>query len=475
MNYILLESLIRTLYKKPEKEKYKVVARYKGSDLRGWRYEAPFPYFYDRFKDYGFRVNNDSYVTATSSVGLVHQAPAFGEEDFVAAMKSGVISTERAPPNPVDGNGCFTSEVTDFAGQYVKDADKHIIKYLQDRGRLVVTSQITHSYPMCPRSDTPLIYRAISSWFIRVPPVIPQMLEQIEKTHWIPSFAKEKRFANWIGNARDWAVSRNRYWGTPVPLWVSDDYEEVVCVGSVEELKALSGYQGEITDLHRHNIDHITIPSKQGKGDLRRIEEVFDCWFGSGSMPYASQHYPFENKVAFEKRFPADFVGEGLDQTRGWFYTLLVLGVHLFGTCPFKNCVVNGMVLAEDGKKMSKRLKNYPDPEIIMGRYGCDAIRLYLISSPVVRGEHFSFKETGVREVVQKVLLPLWNSYMFFADQVRLLRKLKEIEFKFSPEKAASSENVTDHWILATCQSFLKDINHEMAGKLFPSSVRTRC
>lgn len=465
MNYVLLESLIGTLYKKPKDEKYKVVARYKGSEMLGWRYQPLFSYFYDQFKDYGFRVFNDDYVTSTSGVGIVHQAPAFGEEDFNVAMKHGVISPERLPPNPVDDNGRFTSEVTHFAGQHVKEADKAIIKHLQGVGRLIVHSQISHSYPLCPRSDTPLIYRAVSSWFIKIPPVVPKMLENIEQIHWVPEFVKKSRFANWIVNARDWAVSRNRYWGTPIPLWVSDDYEEVICIESAEELKALSGYDGNIDDLHRHKIDHITIPSRRGKGNLRRIEEVFDCWFESGSMPYASQHYPFENADGFEERFPADFIAEGLDQTRGWFYTLVVLGTYLFDVSPFKNCVTNGMVLAEDGKKMSKRLQNYPSPDIIMDKYGSDALRLYLINSPVVRAELLKFKESGVREVVQKVLLPLWNSYKFFEGQVVLLHKMHNVSFVFNPKSETDNENIMDKWILASCQSLLKFVNAEMAGR----------
>lgn len=465
MNYILLESLMGTLYKKPNDEKYKIVARYQGSEMLGWRYQPLFSYFYEQFKDYGFRVFNDDYVTSTSGVGIVHQAPAFGEEDFNVATKNGVISPERLPPNPVDDNGRFTSEVTHFVGQHVKDADKAIIKHLQGIGRLIVSSQISHSYPLCPRSDTPLIYRAVSSWFIKIPPIVPKMLENIEQIHWVPGFVKESRFANWIVNARDWAVSRNRYWGTPIPLWVSDDYEEVICIGSAEELKALSGYEGDIDDLHRHKIDHLTIPSRRGKGHLHRIEEVFDCWFESGSMPYASQHYPFENTHGFEDRFPADFIAEGLDQTRGWFYTLVVLGTYLFDVSPFKNCVTNGMVLAADGKKMSKRLKNYPSPKIVTDKYGSDALRLYLINSPVVRAEQLKFKESGVKEVVQKVLLPLWNSYRFFEGQVVLLQKMQKISFVFNPKSEANHENIMDRWILASCQSLLKFVNAEMAGR----------
>ncbi|KAL1965029.1 hypothetical protein VTN77DRAFT_6089 [Rasamsonia byssochlamydoides] len=463
-NYILLESLLKTLYKDPKKAKFKIVDRIKGSDMKGWRYEPLFNYFYEEFKDYGFRVFNATYVTADDGVGIVHQAPAFGEDDYKVAVENGVINETRLPPNPVDERGCFTSEVPDFAGLHVKAADKAIIKYLKGTGRLIVDGQITHSYPFCWRSDTPLIYRAVPAWFVKIGPIIPTMLQGIEESHWVPSFVKERRFSSWIQNARDWNVSRNRYWGTPIPLWVSDDFKEIVAVGSVEELRQLSGYTGELTDLHRDKVDHITIPSKQGKGVLRRVSEVFDCWFESGSMPYGCQHYPFENKEKFEQSFPGDFIAEGLDQTRGWFYTLAVLGTHLFGKLPFKNCVVNGIVLAEDGKKMSKRLKNYPDPSLIIERYGADALRLYLINSPVVRAEPLRFKESGVKEIVAKVLLPLWNSYKFFEGQVALLKKVEGIDYVFDPKAEATNTNVMDRWILASCQSLLKFVNQEMAG-----------
>lgn len=463
-NYILLEKLLGTLYKDVKKAKFKILEKIKGKDMLGWKYEPLFDYFYGEFEEFGFRVLNATYVTDDSGVGIVHQAPAFGEEDYNVAMDAGVITETRAPPNPVDEKGCFTSVVRDFAGMHVKAADKHIIKYLKGTKRLVVDSQVKHSYPFCWRSDTPLIYRAVPSWFIRVPEIIPQMLSNIEESHWVPTFVKEKRFGSWIANARDWNVSRNRYWGTPIPLWVSDDLQERVCVGSVAELKELSGYQGDLSDIHRDKIDHITIPSKMGKGTLRRVDEVFDCWFESGSMPYASQHYPFENRDEFEKSFPGDFIAEGLDQTRGWFYTLLVLGTHLFGVSPFKNCVVNGIVLAEDGKKMSKRHKNYPDPGLVMDKYGSDALRLYLINSPVVRAEPLRFKEAGVKEVVAKVLLPLWNSYKFFEGQVSLLKKIENVDYMFDPAAEASNINVMDKWILASCQSLLKFVNEEMAG-----------
>ena len=463
-NYILLEALLRTVYKDPQKAKFKIVERLKGKDMLGWRYEPLFNYFYENFKDHGFRVLNATYVTSENGVGMVHQSPAFGEEDYRVAFEAGVINDKRLPPNPVDEQGRFTAEVPDFAGQHVKAADKAIIKHLKTTGRLIVDSTLIHSYPFCWRSDTPLLYKAVPAWFVKIPSIIPQMLEGLGNTHWVPSFVKENRFGNWIANSRDWNVSRNRYWGTPLPIWVSDDYEEVVCVGSINELKELSGHTGELSDLHRDKIDSITIPSKRGKGQLRRIEEVFDCWFESGSMPYASSHYPFEHKEDFKASFPGDFIAEGLDQTRGWFYTLTVLGTHLFGTLPFKNCIVNGIVLAEDGKKMSKRLKNYPDPSLIMDKYGADALRLYMINSPVVRAETLRFKETGVKDIVAKVLLPLWNSYKFFRDQVLLLKKVEDVDFTFDPKSESGSENVMDRWILATCQSLLQFVNQEMAA-----------
>lgn len=375
------------------------------------------------------------------------------------------MTESRPPPDPLDETARYLARVKDFEGMHVKEADKHIVKALKTKGRLVVESQLRHSYPMCPRSDTPLIYRAVPSWFIRIPEIVPKMLQNIESSHWVPSFVKERRFANWIENARDWNVSRNRYWGTPIPIWVSDDGEERVTVGSIAELKELSGYEGELTDIHRDKIDHITIPSKQGKGQLKRTEEVFDCWFESGSMPFASQHYPFENQDKFHKSFPGNFIAEGLDQTRGWFYTLVVMGTHLFDKMPFQNCVVNGIVLAEDGKKMSKRLKNYPDPTLVMEKYGSDALRMYLINSPVVRAEPLRFKESGVKEVVQKVMLPLWNSYNFFDAQVALLKKVENVEYMWDPTMESTNSNVMDKWILASCQSLLEYVNQEMDSK----------
>ncbi|KAG8628711.1 hypothetical protein KVT40_002576 [Elsinoe batatas] len=462
--YYLVEAGLKVLYKDPKKAKFKILEKTKGKDLLGKKYIPPFDYFYEEFKDVGFKMLNDEYVSDSEGVGIVHQSPAFGEDDYNIAWKAGVINESRAPPNPLDAGGNFVLPVKDFLGEHVKAADKNIMKYLEKAGKLVKKGQITHRYPHCPRSKTPLIQRAVPSWFIKVEGMVPQLLKNLEKTHWVPSGVKDGRFYNWLESARDWNVSRNRYWGTPIPLWVSDDFKEVVCVGSAAELKELTGYQGDITDLHRDKVDGLTIPSKQGKGTLRRIEEVFDCWFESGSMPYASQHYPFENKDNFFDKYPGDFIAEGLDQTRGWFYTMSVLGTALFDTFPYKNCVVNGIVLAEDGKKMSKSLKNYPDPNLVMDKYGSDPLRLYMINSPVVRAEPLRFKEDGVKQIVSSVILPLWNSYNFFDQQVTLLKKTENQDFKWDPAAEAKNTNVMDRWILASCQSLLAFVNTEMAA-----------
>ncbi|KAL8556425.1 hypothetical protein ACS0TY_004027 [Phlomoides rotata] len=441
---------------------YEILGKFSGASLVGKKYVPLFDYFKD-YSDVAFKVVADNYVTDDSGTGVVHCAPAFGEDDYRVCLENGIISKGENLVVAVDDDGCFTERVVEFKGRYVKDADKDIIQAVKEKGRLIKTGSFTHNYPFCWRSDTPLIYRAVPSWFVAVEKIKDKLLENNKKTYWVPDFVKEKRFHNWLENARDWAVSRSRFWGTPLPLWISEDGEEIVVMDSIEKLEKLSGEK--VTDLHRHKIDHITIPSKRGAefGVLRRVEDVFDCWFESGSMPYAYIHYPFENVELFENNFPGHFVAEGLDQTRGWFYTLMVISTALFEKPAFRNLICNGLVLAEDGKKMSKRLKNYPPPSEVIDDYGADALRLYIINSPVVRAEPLRFKKDGVYGVVKDVFLPWYNAYRFLVQNAKRLEVEGLAPFRpFDSSILQKSSNVLDQWINSATQSLVHFVRQEM-------------
>jgi len=437
-----------------------IIETFQGSTLVGKKYTPLFDYFAEEFSETAFRVLADDYVTDESGVGVVHQAPAFGEDDYRVCVREKVVTVQNVPC-PVDDSGKFMPKVADFVGRHIKEADDDIIAALKAKDRMVASGKLTHRDAFCWRSGTRLVRKTIDSWFVKVTDLVPDLLKSNDATYWVPNHVKEKRFHNWLANARDWNISRNRYWGTPIPLWVSDDFEEVVCIKSIAELEELSGVS-PITDLHRDSIDDITIPSKEGRGTLKRIPQVFDCWFESGSMPYASKHYPFEQKDRFDQTFPADFIAEGLDQTRGWFYTLTVLGTALFGNSPFKNLIVNGLVLAEDGKKMSKSLKNYPDPTLVIDKFGSDALRCYLMNSPAVRADELRFKEAGVQSHLKDLFLPWLNSLRFFKMGAKDFQDNVGKPFVFDSKKACPSKNVTDKWVLAFAQELIAYVHQEM-------------
>ena len=441
---------------------FRVVIELDGSALVGDVYEPPFQYFKDKSE---FKVVADDYVTDSSGSGLVHMAPGFGIDDLRVCIINNIVDRNGDRlVLPVSMDGLFTSEVPDYAGQHVKSVDRLIIAKLKESGALVVSSTEMHSYPHCWRSDTPIINMAIPSWFVKVESVQDDLVKSNDDVTWMPQSVGQRRFHNWLSEANDWCISRNRFWGTPLPIWVSSDFQEIVCIGSVAELQQ---YTSEpIIDLHRHHIDHIEIPSKLGKGMLKRVDEVFDCWFESGAMPFAQQHYPFENEKKFDTTFPADFICEGLDQTRGWFYTLTVLSTHLKGCSPMKNVIVNGLVLAQDGKKMSKRLNNYPDPMELVAKHGADSIRMYLIMSQLTRSEPLNFNENGVVACTREVLIPWYSSLKFLVAEVQRYEKTAKQTFKTAMSETKLSTfndlQIIDHYILNECNVLLDCIHSEM-------------
>ena len=398
---VMAEALVNSLF--PEDSGAEIVGKIQGSELAGSTYEPLFPYWKDQAN--AFRVLSADFVATDSGTGIVHLAPAYGEDDFAVCKEAGIELVDG-----LDAEGNFLPVVSDFAGRNCKEADGDIIRWIKQQGRLQKQSTIMHSYPFCERTETPLIYRAIDAWYVRVEDLRDRMVELNNDIRWVPEAVGSGRFGNWLKDARDWNISRNRFWGSCLPLWINEeDPSDIICVGSVQELEGLCGVK--VDDLHKHVLDELLI-QRDGK-TYRRTPEVLDCWFESGAMPYAQAHHPHATNDSVEGIFPA-FIAEGLDQTRGWFYTLLILGTALFDKSPYENVIVNGLILAEDGQKMSKRKKNYPDPNEVLNRFGADSLRAYMINSPVVRGQELRFAESGLSDIVRSVILPFWNALSFF-------------------------------------------------------------
>ena len=437
---ILAEALISKYF--PDSSSYKIVKRLKGKDLVGLSYVPLFPYFADLESKGAFRIHAADFVSVEEGTGIVHLAPGFGEDDYNTLAPKGIPVVV-----PLDAECRFTAEVPEYQGTFVKDADKLIIQRLKDEGKLYKRDTILHAYPHCYRTGAPLIYRAVSSWFVNIGKIKNAMIQANQQIHWYPEHIKNGRFGKWLEGARDWAISRNRYWGNPIPVWKCDKTGKAICVGSLDELEKLSGVRPK--DLHKHFVDDITWPSPWG-GTMRRVPEVLDCWFESGAMPYAQQHYPMENKEKFEKNFPADFINEGLDQTRGWFYTLTILAAALFQKPAFKSVIVSGIVLAEDGRKMSKSLRNYTDPLEVMNKFGADALRLFLMMSSVVKADDLRYSDEGVKNILRDYIIPLWNAYSFYVTYANI----DEIKPEAEPKNLS---NPLDAWILSEIESLTEN------------------
>ena len=430
------------------------VATLRGEELVGRRYKPLFPYFADEEK--AFAVLGADFVDTEEGTGVVHMAPGFGEDDMEACKPHGIPVKV-----PVDTRGRFTNEVKDYEGQLVFDANKQIIKDLKERGAVVKHETYLHNYPHCWRTDEPLIYRAMSSWYVKVSAIRERMVELNQQIAWIPEHIRDGLFGKWLANARDWSISRNRFWGSPIPVWRSDDpqYPRIDVYGSLDEIERDFGVRPD--DLHRPFIDELTRPNPDdpsGKSTMRRVEDVLDCWFESGSMPYAQVHYPFENREWFEEHFPADFIVEYVAQTRGWFYTLMVLSTALFDRPPFKNCICHGVVLDENAQKLSKRLRNYPNPEEVFENTGADALRWFFMQSPILRGSDLQIDREGkaIGEIVRLVLNPIWNAYYFFC----LYANSDGIE----ASARVDQHGVLDRYALAKTRALVEDVERAMDG-----------
>lgn len=423
-------------------EEVKILEEISGKDLIGLRYEPLFPHILEN----GYRVVAGDFIIATEGTGLAHEAPAYGEEDFVLRKKENLPLIEN-----VDDEGRYTEG--DWQGEKVWEANENVIAYLEDRAKIFRKESITHSYPHCYRCNTKLIYKAQDAWFINIGKLRPELLAFNEKIEWQPEHLKHGRFGKGLETAPDWNISRSRYWGTAMPVWRCDLCKKIAIAGSFEELKKLSGKSLE--DYHRPYIDEITFSCTCGEGTMMRIKDVFDCWVESGSMPFASVHYPFENKETFDAAYPAQFISEYIAQTRGWFYTLHVMSVALFGKESFMHAVTTGTIAGKDGRKMSKSYGNYTDPQILLNRYGADAFRLYLMQSPLMEGENLNFNDKELEDIVKGPFRMLWNSYSFFLMYASI--------DKWEPkDQHAQPKNILDCWILSELQLLIQEVGKAM-------------